>query len=69
MIVIDVSNSRVITPDEKQLTLDDVWKKMKANSVIVMSANGDTPAAVYLRALNPETLILIPGPPSPPKKE
>src|SRR5436190_7696331 len=50
MIAIDMSNSRVITPDGKQLQLDDVWKKMKAKSVIVMSANGDTPAAVYLRA-------------------
>jgi hypothetical protein len=68
MIAIDMSNSRVITPDGKQLTLDDVWKKMKAKSVIVMSANGDTPAAVYLRALNPETLIVIPGAPLPPKK-
>jgi hypothetical protein len=69
MIVIDMSNSRVITPDEKQLPLDDVWKKMKANSVIVMSANGNTPAAAYLRALNPETMVLIPGPPPAPKKE
>jgi SpoU rRNA methylase family enzyme len=69
MIVIDMSSSRVITPDEKQLPLDDVWKKMKANSVIVMSANGNTPAAAYLRALHPETMVLIPGPPPAPKNE
>lgn len=69
VVVIDMAISRVITPDEKQLALDDVWKKVKSNSVIVMSADGKTPGAAYLRALNPETLVIIPGPPAPPKKE
>jgi hypothetical protein len=69
MVVVDMANSRVITPDEKQLQIDDVWKKLKANSVIIMSADGKTPAAAYLRALNPEALVLIPGPPAPSKKE
>jgi hypothetical protein len=69
IVVIDMSNSRVITPDEKQLPIDDVWKRLKANSVIVMSGDGKTPAAQYLLALSAETLVLIPGPPAPPKKE
>jgi hypothetical protein len=69
VVVIEMANSRVITPDEKQLALDDVWKKLKTNSVIVMSADGKTPGAGYLRALNPEALVIIPGPPTLPKKE
>jgi hypothetical protein len=59
---IDATNSRVITPAGKQLPIDEVWKKLKANTVVAVSADGNTPAAAYLRALNAETLIIIPGP-------
>jgi hypothetical protein len=67
-IAIDATKSRVITPDGKQLPIDEVWKRLKAKSVIVVSADGKTPDADYLRVLRPETLILIPaqvGPPMP----
>jgi hypothetical protein len=58
---IDATNSRVITPDGKQLPIDEVWKRLKANTVVVVSANSSTPPAPYLRALSAETLIIIPG--------
>lgn len=56
---VDARNSRVITPDGKQLPIDEVWKRLKANTVVVVSADGNTPAQAYLRALNAETLVLI----------
>lgn len=56
---INVSNSRVITPDGKQLPIDEVWRRVKANSVVAVSGDGNTPAAAFLNALNPETLIVI----------
>jgi hypothetical protein len=65
---IDATNSRVITPDGKQLPIDEVWKRLKANTVVLVSADGNTPAAAFLQALNAQTLIIIPGPPSDKKK-
>ena len=70
---VDISNGRVITPDGKQLPIDEAWKRLKAKTVVAVSADGNTPAADYLRALSAETLVIIPGPaklepPSPPKK-
>jgi hypothetical protein len=58
---IDATNSSIITPDGKQLPIDEVWKRLKANTVVVVSANSSTPSAPYLRALSAETLIIIPG--------
>jgi hypothetical protein len=66
---IDATNSRVITPDGKQLPIDEVWKRLKANTVVLVSADGNTPAAAYLRALNAQTLVIIPGPTSDRKKK
>jgi hypothetical protein len=50
-----------------------VWKHVKANTVVAFSASSATPAEVYRRALNSNTLIIIPPqlqipvpPPSPP---
>lgn len=68
--IVKITDGRVITPDGKQLPLDDVWKRLTKNTVIAVSIDGNTPAQTYLRALSPNTLILIPGPPAPmPKKE
>src|SRR6516165_5586848 len=58
---IDATNSSIITPDGKQLPIDEVWKRLKANTVVVVSANSSTPSAPYLRALSAQTLIIIPG--------
>jgi hypothetical protein len=62
MVEINAAQSRVITPDGKQLPIDEVWKRLKANTVVVVSADSSTPSAPYLRALSAETLIIIPGP-------
>ncbi len=61
-VLIDIGKSRVITPDGKQLPIDEVWKRLKAGTVIVLAADANTPAQIYLRALNAETLVIIPGP-------
>ncbi len=70
VIVIDLTKSRVITPNGKQLPIDDVWKRLKTNTVIALSADSNTPAAAYLNAFNEQTLIVIPPPPvmAPPAK-
>jgi hypothetical protein len=59
---IDATNSRVITTDGKQLPIDEVWKRLKANTVVVVSADSSTPSAAYLRALSAQTLVIVPGP-------
>jgi hypothetical protein len=61
-VAYDAATSRVITPDGKQLPIDEVWKRLKPNTIIAISADSNTPDNAYLRALNPETLVLIPGP-------
>jgi hypothetical protein len=58
-VMIDATRSRVITPDGKQLPIDEVWKRLKKDTVVLVSSDGNTPAQVYLRALNAETLIVI----------
>lgn len=60
--VVRVSDGRVITPNGKQLPLDEVWKRLKKDTVVAVSLDGNTPSQAYLRALNPNTLILISGP-------
>jgi hypothetical protein len=57
------SDGRVITPDGKQLPIDEVWKRLKPNLVIAVSGDFKQPAEAYLRALSAETLVLIPSPP------
>ena len=59
----DISNARVITTESKQLAIDEVWKRLKAGTVVAVSTDGQAPAAPYLRALNANTLVIIPGPP------
>jgi hypothetical protein len=52
--------TRFITTDGKQLAIADVWKRVKAKTVIAVSRNGETPAAEFLRALHPDTVVIIP---------
>ncbi|MSQ93082.1 MAG: hypothetical protein EXR98_00835 [Gemmataceae bacterium] len=61
--LIDIAKSRVITPDGKQLPIDEVWKRLKANTAFALAADSNTPAQAYMRALNAETLVIIQGPP------
>src|SRR5262245_24862620 len=53
LVTMEMANSRVITPDGKQLPIEDVWKRVKANTVVAYSSAG-TPGEAYLRALNAE---------------
>lgn len=64
----NVANSRAITTDGKQLPIEEVWNRLKKDAVVAVSVDGNTPAQMYLRALNPEVIVLIPGPPPPVKK-
>jgi hypothetical protein len=52
--------TRFVTTDGKQLAIADVWKRVKANTVIAVSRNGEMPAAAFLRALHPDTVVVIP---------
>jgi RNA polymerase sigma factor (sigma-70 family) len=66
-----IADCRVITPNGKQLRNDDLWKRLKNGAVVVVSTDGKTPAQPFLRALNAETLVIIPAPPKivPPGQE
>jgi hypothetical protein len=68
MVQHDAAKSRVITPDGKQLPIDEVWKRLKKDTVVVVSADGNTPAEGYLRALSADTLIVILPRVSPPQE-
>jgi hypothetical protein len=57
---IDLGQARVITPDGKQLALDEVFKRLKKDTIVVVSGNANTPGQPYLRALSPDALIIIP---------
>src|SRR5262249_45101397 len=52
--------TRFVTTDGKPLALAEVWKRVKANTVIAVSRNGETPAAEFLCALHPDTVVVIP---------
>jgi hypothetical protein len=60
LISINAADSRVITPHGKQLPIDEVWKRVKANTLVFVSTDGNAPDQVYLRALNADTLVIIP---------
>ena len=59
-IYCDLGVSRVITTDGKQLPIDEVWKRLKPNTIVAISGNFNVPHESYLRALNPEILVIIP---------
>jgi len=63
IIEFNLANSRVITTAGKQLPIDEVWKRLKANTAVAISADSNTPAPAFLRALNADTLVIIPAPP------
>ncbi len=58
-VAIDAAKSRVITQDGKQLPIEEVWKRLKKDTVVLVSSDGKTPAQAYLRALNAETLVVM----------
>jgi hypothetical protein len=62
-IYYDLGVSRVITADGKQLPIDEVWKRLKPNTMVAISGNSSSPHEAYLRALNPDLLVIIPAEP------
>lgn len=56
----NAGESRFITADGKQVPIDEVWKRATANTVVVVSNDGNTPPQAYLRALSADTIIIIP---------
>src|SRR5262249_46641963 len=58
----ELSGARVITPDGKQLPIDEVWKRLKENVVVAVAGDSNTPNEAYLRALHNDTLVIIPAP-------
>jgi hypothetical protein len=60
---ITIADCRVITPSGKQVPNDDLWKRLKNGTVVVVSTDGKTPAEPILRALNAEMLVIIPAAP------
>ena len=60
---LDAHDSCVMTPDGKQLPIDEVWKRLKLNTLLVVSGDGKRPASEFLRALSADTLVFIPAPP------
>jgi hypothetical protein len=62
LVAIKVGAGKVITPDGKQVSNEDLWKRLKKGIVVVVSASSEAPAQMYLRALHAETLVIIPGP-------
>ncbi|MBI2808233.1 MAG: hypothetical protein HYX68_24875 [Planctomycetes bacterium] len=61
-VVYELGNSRVITPKGKQLPIDEVWRRLKKSTVVAVSGDSNLPAPIFLRALNPQTLVIIPAP-------
>lgn len=62
-VIIAVGSSRIITPDGKLAADEAIWKQVKKGSAVVVSVDGNTPAAPFLRALHQETIIIIPPAP------
>jgi hypothetical protein len=58
---IETAKSRIIAPNGKQIPNEDLWKRVKANTVVVISGDGNAPAAEYLRTLHPDTVVIIPA--------
>jgi hypothetical protein len=54
---------KIVVNGQEQLPREEVWKRLKTKKAIAISGDSNMPATAYLRALNPETLVLIPSPP------
>lgn len=52
--------ARFITTDGKELAMAEVWKRLKTGTVIAVSLNGETPTSEFLRALHPDTVVVVP---------
>ena len=61
----NIADCRVITPNGKQVPNDDLWKRLKNGTVVVVSTDGKTPAQPFLRTLNAEALVIMPAPKDP----
>jgi hypothetical protein len=59
VVNIETANCRIITADGKNLPLDDFWKLVRADIIVAISDNGTAPAAAFLHALNPATVVII----------
>lgn len=68
-VVYDLGRDRIIGRDGKAVPLGDAWKRLNKGSVIAVSGNSNAPADAFLRALSPDTLIVIPGELVGPKKD
>src|SRR6266852_1829870 len=51
---IKIAACRVITPNGRQVPNDDLWKRLKNDTVVIVSTDGQTPAQPFLRALKAE---------------
>jgi hypothetical protein len=60
--VYHAAKSQIVNRDGKQLPIDEVWKRLQPNTVIAVSGDSATPSAPFLKALAPETLIIVPPP-------
>jgi hypothetical protein len=60
---INIAACRVITPNGKRVPNDDLWKRLKNDTVVVVSTDDQTPAQPFLRALTATTLVIIPAAP------
>lgn len=56
---IDATKCRFIMPNGKQVAKDDVWKRIRPGSVVVVSGDGTRPDRAYLQALYADTLVII----------
>jgi hypothetical protein len=63
----DIGASRIITPDGKQLPIDEVWKRLHPGVIVVVSGDAKAPTPAFLQALRPTTLVIVPA--SPPRIE
>jgi hypothetical protein len=53
---------RVHTASGRALSNDEAWQKLKAGNAIARSSNEHLPDEVFLAALHPDTLVLVPIP-------
>ena len=76
---LDLAKIKVITADGKPLLMDELWQRVKPNTVVAISETGKAPQQGYLQVLKADTIVLIldaplmgdplPAPPqTPPKK-
>jgi len=55
---VPVRTIRVFTADGKKMSMEDVLK-IKPGTVVVVSVDGDLPAAAYLKVFRPDTPVIV----------